>query len=80
MRLHFIQSSELPLYGGFTLIESKTETGTNKKWVVQNMTEVFTLHLDSNAIEYCYNLSDSVSGSVSLRIILSEFSTNLFYF
>ena len=44
------------------------------------MREIFTLHLDSNTTECCCNLSDSVSESVSLRIVFSKFSTSLFYF
>ena len=49
-----------------TLMEClRWETETDKKWVVQNCVEVFTLHRDNNTIEYCCNLSVSVSVSVN---------------
>ena len=50
----------------FTLSDTDTDTDTDKKWVVKNCVGVFTLHLHNNAIEYCYNLSGSVSVSVSV--------------
>ena len=37
-----------------------------KKWVLQNCVEVFILLRDNNVIEYCDNLSVSVSTSVSV--------------
>ena len=40
-------------YGVFTLPDTETNTDTDKKWVVKNCVEVFTLHLHNNAIEYC---------------------------
>ena len=42
----------MPLNGVFTLPDKDTDTDTDKKWVVWNCVEVFTLHRDNNAIEY----------------------------
>ena len=54
------------LYGVFTLPDTETDTDTDKKWVVKNCVEVFTLHLQNSAIEYCWNLSVSMFVSVSV--------------
>ena len=51
--------------GVFTLPDNETDTDTDKKWVIKNCVEVFTLHSHNHAIEYCYNLSVLVSVSVS---------------
>ena len=57
--------------GVFTLPDTESDTDTDKKWVIKNYVEVFTLQRHNNAIEYCYNLlvflsvSVSVSGSVN---------------
>ena len=32
--------------------DTETDTDTDKKWVVKNCVQVFTLHLHNNAIEY----------------------------
>ena len=53
-------------YSVFTLPGTETDTDTDEKWVVKNCVQVFTLHRHNNAIEYCYNLSGSVSVSVSV--------------
>ena len=66
---------EIEFYGVFTLPDIETDTDTDKKWVIKNCVEVFTLHRHNNAIEYCYNLlglvslSVSVSGSVNTPLV-----------
>ena len=56
---------DMSFNGVFTL--PNTDTDTDKKWVVQNCVEVFTLRdRDNNAIEYCCNSSVSVPVSVSV--------------
>ena len=51
--------------GVFSLSDTDV-TDTDKKWVVQNCVEVFTLYRDNNPIEYCCNSLVSVSVSVSV--------------
>ena len=53
-------------YGVFALPDTDTDTDTDKKWVIKYCVEVFTLHRHNYAIEYCHNLSGSVSVSVSV--------------
>ena len=53
----------------FTLPDTETNIDSDKKWVIKNCVEVLTLHRHNNAIEYCYNLSVSVSGSVNAPLV-----------
>ena len=53
---------------GFTLSHTETDKEADKKWLVQNCVEVFTLHRDrlrQIPIGFCVHLSGSVSVSVS---------------
>ena len=52
------------LHGVFTLPDTETDTDTDKKWVVKNCVEVFTLHCTVRILLVLVSVSVSVLGSV----------------
>ena len=54
--------------------EAEANTKTDKKWVVQNCVEVYTLLRDTDAIEYCSHSSVYVSVSVSVSVNIHKWN------